>query len=561
MSTDKIQPDSQKIEIPKFDPNRDPEEYDFGPSFINLFVHENFLGAISANIVRCEDWTVPTAYIGVDTKNLTFIMGYNPEFMARLSKRQREWVIKHEIYHLCLQHILGRANADRKMRQISNIAADLAVNSLLGPEHMYEFALMPGQFPKNCQDQQAGELIQAFPVLESMEFYLESLKKFAKSRQKDECPVCAAQKKKKQQKKGNNGNNPDQNQGKKDPGKDGKDGQPGENGQNGEEGQNGQGGNSENSDKSDKSDKHDHGDGNGSGEGGQGGGQGQGQGSSGGEGTEDGEGHGHGGGQLCDEHGGEGDGDSEYTIGIGGPDGETMDSHKQWDQVPEDIRDILNEKIKDMVSEGVKRAQMKGSWGSVPTSMQEIIQKMLTSEIDWKSILRHFIGRARSMDRDSTIKRLNKKAPYIFPGVRRKTKAKLCFFIDQSGSMSNEDVQLAMAAAFECSKESEIDVYNFDTSVDESSFQTWKRGSTVEWHRTRGGGTDFNGVRDFVSQPKNKGRWQGIAIVTDGYAPEMGQLIGVKVIWLITPGGTLEYVRSGDLVVKMKEEKTAHIKK
>lgn len=563
MSKETTQTNAQEIEIPKFNPDRAPEEYDFGPDFIKLYVNESFLGGVCANITRCEDWKVPTAYIGFNPQDLSIVMGYNPEFMACLTSKQREWVIKHEIYHLCLQHILGRTNTNRKTRQIFNIAADLAVNSFLGEENMFEYALMPGKMPKNCKDSESGKLIQSFRVFESTEYYMEALRKFAEKKQQEKCPVCAAEKQKKQ--KG---------QPKQEPGQtSGQSGNPSDPDDKGEQGQNKgeskksehdhkdsnsgdqpQNGSDEKSDKGESSKKDkDHND-------------------CGDHGDEDHnhEGHDHsdkesngspeeGNGPLCDKH--NGNEDAEYTIGIGGPDGETMDGHPGWGELPEDIREIMNEKIKDMISEGVKRAQMKGSWGTVPSEMQGIIQRLLTCEIDWKSILRYFIGRARSIERDSTIKRINKKAPYIFPGVRRKTKAKLAFFIDQSGSMSDQDVQLAMSAAFSCSKEVEIDVYNFDTSVDEESHQVWKKGNHSEWRRTRTGGTNFDGVRDFVSKSENRGRWTGIAIVTDGYAPKMSQLLGVKVIWLITPNGTLEYVREGDLVVKMLEEKTAKVKR
>ena len=510
---------AQDIDIPKFDKNRPSYDYDFGPDFIKLFVSEPFLGGICANVIRYENWKVPTAYIGYNLEDKNIVLGYNPEFMARLTKLQRQWVIKHEIYHLCLQHILGRANTNRKTKQIFNIAADLAVNSLLGKENMFEYALMPGMFPKNCKDQAAGELIESFKPEQSTEYYMEALRRFVEKNQKEKCPVCAAQRKEQNSKDKKTNDSQKQNENHE------------HNSSNSEEScnqeQNEKDQNQNNTNESDH-DKHNH----------------------------DNE---EGNGPLCEEHAE--DEEVEYVIGIGGAEGESMDGHPGWGDIPNDIREIINEKIKDIISDGVKRAQMKGNWGSVPSSMQAIIQQLLTSEIDWKSILRFFIGRSRSVDRDSTIKRVNKKAPYIFPGVRRKTVAKLAFFIDQSGSMSDEDVQLAMAAAFECSKETEIDVYNFDTTVDESSHQVWKKGKNVEWHRTRCGGTDFDGVRNFVSKSENRGRWTGIAIVTDGYAPKMSQLIGVKIIWLVTPNGTLDYVREGDLVVKMKEEKTAKIKR
>jgi predicted metal-dependent peptidase len=183
----------------------------------------------------------------------------------------------------------------------------------------------------------------------------------------------------------------------------------------------------------------------------------------------------------------------------------------------------------------------------------------LKVEVDWRNLLKYFIGIAFSRERTSTIKRINKKAPYVFPGSRRKTIAKIAFFIDQSGSMSNEDVQLAMGAAFSCSRETEIDVFNFDTSVDENSHQIWKRGKSTVWQRTRSGGTDFNGVRQFLIDNKRKHKYNLVAIVTDGYAAPMDTLIGTKFIWLITPTGTMEAVASGEMVVKMKHNEKSII--
>jgi predicted metal-dependent peptidase len=103
------------------------------------------------------------------------------------------------------------------------------------------------------------------------------------------------------------------------------------------------------------------------------------------------------------------------------------------------------------------------------------------------------------------------------------------------------------------SRETSIDVYHFDTEVDEKSFTVWKKGrATPKAHRTRCGGTDFNAVAGFCNKGENRGKWSGVIILTDGYAPIMGPIIGSRVLWVITESGTMEMVRPGDLACKMK---------
>ena len=68
------------------------------------------------------------------------------------------------------------------------------------------------------------------------------------------------------------------------------------------------------------------------------------------------------------------------------------------------------------------------------------------------------------------------------------------------------------------------------------------------------GGTNFDAVAKFVNSPENAGRWSGICILTDGYAPVMGAVRSAKVLWVITPGGTTGITRPGDLIVQLKKD-------
>jgi predicted metal-dependent peptidase len=101
----------------------------------------------------------------------------------------------------------------------------------------------------------------------------------------------------------------------------------------------------------------------------------------------------------------------------------------------------------------------------------------------------------------------------------------------------------------------ELDTYHFDTEIDESSYRRWRKNDPFPPLRTRAGGTDFQAVADFCNLPENRGRWSGIIILTDGYAPTMGQVMNARVMWVVTESGTMDHVRSGDLAVQMKKSK------
>jgi len=258
--------------------------------------------------------------------------------------------------------------------------------------------------------------------------------------------------------------------------------------------------------------------------------------------------------QEFSEANGNKNGEGEYTIEVGNADGETIDGHGGWGDVPDEIRDIMKEQVRDLVEKGVKAAQQRASWGSMPQEVQNQIEALLRHELNWKAILRMFIGRARSMERHSTMKRINKRLPYMMPGAKRSTIANVLWAIDQSGSVGDEDVQRGLAEAFACSKEASIDIVNFDTEVDMSSFASVKNGQNFKWRRTRSGGTDFDCVQRFLNNPKNRGKYSAVIMFTDGYAPKMGAIVGTKVLWVITESGDIGAPRSGDLVVKMNQK-------
>lgn len=420
--------DNKQTETDKYwgQPHFEGEHFsdrEFESDFLDVFMHEPFLGGISMGITKFPDPACSTAYVGIRSDALDLMFGYNPYFFRFMTSTERKGVICHEIYHVVLQHLFERNVTDRNYAMAWNIGTDLAINSIIGHAKLPSMALIPGRVPSKMKRQDLIDYIKGVQPLQASEFYFEGVKK------------------------------------------------------------------------------------------------------------------------ILDESDG------------GGEDGEvTLDDHSGWGNLPDHLKDQVKDKVRGMIQDAVNRADSRNSWGTVPANMQAEIRKGLMHEVDWRAILRMFFGRTRSMTRLSTIKKFSRKMPGILPGVKRGTMARFAFFIDQSGSMSDDDVALCFAEVEGASREAEIDVYNFDTEVDEDSHKVWKRGRHFPWSRTRMGGTNFDAVANFVNDSKNMGRWSGICILTDGYAPVMGAVRSAKVLWVITPSGTTGITRPGDLIVQLRRE-------
>jgi len=69
--------------------------------------------------------------MGVSIQDARIVMYYNEDFVSKLSDPELRYIITHEVYHLILHHCTKRAPEDKRQGQLWNIAADLAVNSLI----------------------------------------------------------------------------------------------------------------------------------------------------------------------------------------------------------------------------------------------------------------------------------------------------------------------------------------------------------------------------------------------------------------------------------------------
>ena len=241
----------------------------------------------------------------------------------------------------------------------------------------------------------------------------------------------------------------------------------------------------------------------------------------------------------------------ELSEGEGGPG--DMDHHEGWDALSDDEKELIAGKVKQAVKEAAKECDKKGQWGSVPADLQGEIRKLVSNEIPWQSVLKRFVGFSRRATRSTTWSKINKKSPMLIPGSRKRHTASIAVYIDQSGSVSDRELELLFGELASLAKKTEFTCFHFDTEVDIKSEAVWRKGRAPAPHRTRCGGTDFECVAKHVH--KNKNRFDGYLVLTDGYAPDPGPS-RMKRGWVITTQGAVQdwMGPSRDFVIKMTGE-------
>ena len=248
----------------------------------------------------------------------------------------------------------------------------------------------------------------------------------------------------------------------------------------------------------------------------------------------------------CEDGGNSGKGDGSGKGKGFGP----MDDHNGWGEISDEAKEKINDAVKAALSKAVKESDdSPRGWGTVSSATRQKIREIIVKKINWKEILNYFVGTTQRGEKSRTHKKINRKYPYIHPGIKRSYKSSIAIYIDQSGSVGDDEIELFFGALRELTKETEFIVYHFDTAVDEKSRTKWAKNQKFEAHRTRCGGTCFKAVSKHFDKVKDE--FDGYIIMTDGYAPKPPPAIK-KRCWMICPNGEIpSWVESVDTAIKM----------
>ena len=464
-------------------------DYNIDRHLIAFLQDTPFFAELSRYIRKVPTKDLPTAGVTFDQQYDDITMYWNPDFFASLSETDIRGVLIHEFYHLIFQHITARI---KKPHQLWNIATDLAINSIIvSCDHktatLPKGGLIPGVFPIPPDDRAftkeekeampMASLIESFPHSQASEWYFDNLKQKAEQVQQQIKNSCPVHGNNKKN-KNTPQNNPDNSN---DNNNDGiKKINPDQSGEHGNH--------------------HDHS-----------------------SGTD----HNHGENKNCTCSG-------ESWLN-------SMDDHSGWESIPEELREKVKGQIANIVDKAVKHADAQANgWGNIPANLREDIRKSVSRIVNWKTVLRQFIGNLERGSKTSSMKRINRRYPYIHPGTKRGYNAKLLIAVDQSGSVSNEMLTLFFNELTSLTKRVSVTILPFDCSVADKDMTEWRKGTNPPISRVLGGGTDFNAPTAFANDPKNRGRWDGMLILTDGEcsAPIPSR---IKRGWVLGPNHKLAF--------------------
>ena len=211
----------------------------------------------------------------------------------------------------------------------------------------------------------------------------------------------------------------------------------------------------------------------------------------------------------------------DNSEGEGGEGGEgsptdSFDDHSGWDQVDNTENEIAKERLKEAIKKAAEEASQAGSWGSVPAQCRKDILDRLKVRVNWEKALRYFVKTSQKAEKRSTVRRINKRFPYIHPGKKVKRTAKFAVSIDQSGSVDDEMLAKFFSALDKLAKLATFTVVPFDTEVCEDHVFEWKKGKRYKAERVRYGGTCFDAPTRWV----NERNFDGHIVLTDMMAPK-----------------------------------------
>ena len=201
--------------------------------------------------------------------------------------------------------------------------------------------------------------------------------------------------------------------------------------------------------------------------------------------------------------------------GEGDPNGQ-LDSHDGWSEGGEAGEEIAKERLKNDIKKAAVEASESNNWGSISHDVRKDIMSRIQTKVDWRKVLRYFIKTSQKAAKQSSIKHINKRYPYIHAGKKTSRTAKIAISIDQSGSVSDEMLNAFFNELNKLAKYAEFTVVPFDTDVFEDKVYTWKKGENRKWDRVLSGGTCFDAPTEYV----NKRSFDGHILLTDLCAPK-----------------------------------------
>jgi len=207
------------------------------------------------------------------------------------------------------------------------------------------------------------------------------------------------------------------------------------------------------------------------------------------------------------------------------------------------------EEVVETVRNAIESATREA--GTVPARIRDIVDalKNWKPELDWKKILRHFIGSTVTEEREPTIARYDKRYGAPILGDLPKTRGEVVIGMDVSCSVSDHELQLFVNEVKKICDilNTKLTIIQGDTEVEDISKI---KKNTKEFKRRGGGGTELQPIVDAAAKMK-----KDLILFTDGYLSQGLKIKRKRTLIVVTSDGTTDIDAKGARIIQMPKEK------
>lgn len=236
--------------------------------------------------------------------------------------------------------------------------------------------------------------------------------------------------------------------------------------------------------------------------------------------------------------------------------GQSPENHLGWQQLDRETALQLNQLVAQSWEETPTKQR-----GLLPNRLQhQLNRRPAKLELDWRKLV--MVGLNGPQKRqEPAFNRFNRRQPYRLdlPGKTRTSTRQLYLFVDQSGSMSDAEVQNILAQIVQLLKRyrDKITVIPFDAVVHDDQLQTISHGNQVTFQRVAGGGTAYQPIFDWLFKQGANDLNALALILTDGHGESTVTTHGLtNLVWgLTTTKADLSVTKPVGTVTVIRERK------
>lgn len=243
--------------------------------------------------------------------------------------------------------------------------------------------------------------------------------------------------------------------------------------------------------------------------------------------------------------------DEKIQQGMGG-EYWVIDEHSfldSLDGLSDEERTILRNEIREISQKAISASKNHGNESHL--YLKKLEQLIGPPKINAEEVLKFFIEKSISINKRPSIRKINKKVPYIYPGKNKTKSAKLAICVDQSGSVDDDLLVKLLKICALFADETHIDLIPFDCgNIIEEKIRRYTPGMKFQYERVLTGGTNFQMPTDFVN---TNGTYDGMIVCTDLEAPMPGPC-SIDRVWLTSERCSSAAIEgSGELVLKFPD--------